>query len=70
VKPLSVTLPFAARFTEGEAASRARERMNNSGERKNRDSGWKGRRETAGAVFDVTANYRLAVGPVSSEWWE
>jgi hypothetical protein len=26
LKPLSVTLPFAARFTEGEAASRARQR--------------------------------------------
>jgi len=29
LKPLSVTLPFAARFTDGEAASRARQRMEN-----------------------------------------
>jgi len=29
VKPLSVILPFAARFKDGEAASRARQRMNN-----------------------------------------
>jgi hypothetical protein len=29
LKPLSVTLPFAARFTEGEAASRARKRIEN-----------------------------------------
>jgi hypothetical protein len=29
LKPLSVTLPFAARFTEGEAVSRARQRMKN-----------------------------------------
>jgi len=29
LKPLSVTLPFAARFTEGEAASRARQRIEN-----------------------------------------
>jgi len=27
LKPLSVTLPFAARFTDGEAASRARQRI-------------------------------------------
>jgi len=27
LKPLSVTLPFAARFTGGETASRARQRM-------------------------------------------
>jgi hypothetical protein len=29
-----------------------------------------GRRETAGAVFDVTPNYRLGAGPVSSKRWE
>jgi hypothetical protein len=29
LKPLSVTLPFAARFTDGEAASRARQRIEN-----------------------------------------
>jgi len=27
LKPLSVTLPFAARFTDGETASRARQRI-------------------------------------------
>jgi hypothetical protein len=32
LKPLSVTLPFAARFTDGETASRARQRMKISSE--------------------------------------
>jgi hypothetical protein len=44
LKPLSVTLPFAARFTEGEAASRARERTRLPGENKKRDS-WLGGEE-------------------------
>jgi len=39
----------------------------NPGERKNRDSGGKGKRDTAGAVFDVTSNCRLGVGRVSSK---
>jgi len=39
LKPLSVTLPFAARFTGREAGSRARQRIQKLGERKNRDSG-------------------------------
>jgi len=38
LKPLSVTLPYAARFTDGETASRARERIQRFSESANRDS--------------------------------
>jgi hypothetical protein len=67
VKPLSVILPFAARFTGWGGSQPRAPAHEQPGERKNRDSGWKGRRETAGAGFDVTANYRLGAGPVSSK---
>jgi hypothetical protein len=69
LKPLSVTLPFAARFTKGETASRARERIQPFSESENRDSGGGGWRGDAGAVFDLAPDYRLVVGPVSSKWW-
>ncbi|MGH7951243.1 MAG: hypothetical protein ACREFE_04905 [Limisphaerales bacterium] len=39
MKPLSVTLPFAARFTDRETASRARERIEKFSESRKRDSG-------------------------------
>jgi len=38
LKPLSVTLPFAARFTDGETASRARECIHEFSDSGNRDS--------------------------------
>jgi len=55
---------------DGEAASRARQRMNNLVNAKTVTVVGMGRRETAGAVFDVTPNYRLGAGPVSSKRWE
>jgi len=42
VKPLSVILPFAARFTGGEGSQTRAPAHEQPGERKNRDSGWKG----------------------------
>jgi hypothetical protein len=55
LKPLSVTLPFAARFTEGEAASRARQRIENLVNAKTVTAA-EGKGGAAGAVFDVTSN--------------
>jgi len=46
LKPLSVTLPFAARFTDwGDSEPRAKAHQESSGSRK-RDSGGEGERET------------------------
>jgi len=70
LEPLSVTLPFAARFTGRETASRARQRIQYLVNAKTVTAVGMGRRETAGAVFDVTSNYRLGVGRVSSKRWE
>ena len=67
LKPMSVTLPFADRFTDGETASRARERIQQFSESENRDSGGKGRRRRW-RCFCCRFHYRLAVGPVSSKW--
>jgi hypothetical protein len=46
LKPLSVTLPFAARFTGGETAGRARKCIQQPSESENRDRGRKGKGET------------------------
>jgi hypothetical protein len=68
LKPLSVTLPFAARFTDGETASRARSAFKKPAKAKSVTVA-KGQRGAAGAVFDLAPKYRRGVGPVSSKWW-
>jgi len=67
LKPLSVTLPFAARFTLGETASRARQRMNNPAKAETVIVA-KGQKGDAGAVFDLAPDYRLGVVRASSKW--
>jgi hypothetical protein len=66
LKPLSVTLPYAARFTDGGDASRAQKRIQQISESGNRDSDEVGRDGGAGAVFDLAPSYRVGVGPASS----
>jgi hypothetical protein len=68
LKPLSVTLPFAARFTDGETASRARKRIEEPAKAKTVTVA-KGQRGDAGAVFDLAPESRFGVGPVSSKRW-
>ncbi len=55
--------PFAARFTDGETASRARERIRFVSESENRDSGEKGNGATL-ARFLISL---LTVGSVSDQ---
>jgi len=69
LKPLSVTLPFAARFTDGEAASRARERILDSAKAETVTVAGRVGGADAGAVCDLASDCRLGVGPVSSKWW-
>jgi hypothetical protein len=61
LKPLSVTLPLAARFTEEETASRARQRIQLASESGNRDSGEAGKGATL-ARFSLSL---LTIGSVS-----
>jgi len=65
LKPLSVTLPYAARFTAGETASRAPKRIEKPAKAKT-VTVTKGGSGGAGAVFDLAPSYRLGVGPASS----
>jgi hypothetical protein len=58
LKPLSVTLPFAARFTGRETASRARQRVENSAKAKTVTAA-EGQEGAAGAVFDLASNLGL-----------
>jgi hypothetical protein len=68
LKPLSVTLPFAARFTDwGDSEPRAK-CIQNPAKAKTVTVA-KRQRGEAGAVFDLAPDYRLGVGPVSSKWW-
>jgi hypothetical protein len=68
LKPLSVTLPFAARFTAwGDSEPRAKAHSKPS-ESENRDSGERAKGD-AGAVFDLAPKSRPGVGPVSSKRW-
>jgi len=68
LKPLSVTLPFAARFTAwGDNEPRAKAHSKPS-ESENRDSGERAKGD-AGAVFDLAPKSRPGVGPVSSKRW-
>jgi len=58
LKPLSVTLPFAARFTGRETASRARQRIKNPAKAKTVTAA-EGQEGAAGAVFDLASNLGL-----------
>jgi hypothetical protein len=58
LKPLSVTLPFAARFTDGETASRARQRIKYPAKAKTVTAA-EGQEGAAGAVFDLASNLGL-----------
>jgi hypothetical protein len=53
LKPLSVTLPFAARFTDRETASRARKRIQTQAKAKTVTVAKEGERADAGAVLDL-----------------
>jgi len=68
LKPLSVTLPFAARFTDGEGSQPCAGAHPGISESEKRDSSGGAGRADAGAIFDLAPDYRLGVGPVSSKW--
>jgi hypothetical protein len=56
LKPLSVTLPFAARFTDGgDSQPRARAHSKNPAKAKTVTAA-EGQAEAAGAVFDLASN--------------
>ena len=68
MKPLSVNLPFAARFTElGDSETRAW-RIEEPAKAKT-VTVEEGKEGDAGAVFDLARKSRLVVGPVSSKRW-
>jgi len=58
LKPLSVTLPFAARFTDGETASRARQRIKNPAKAKTVTAA-EGQEGAAGAVLALAPDLGL-----------
>jgi hypothetical protein len=68
LKPLSVTLPFAARFTYGKTTGRARKRIEKSAKAKTVTVA-KGQKGDAGAVFDLVPKSRPGIEPVSNKRW-
>jgi len=68
LKPLSVTLPFAARFTAWGDSEPCAKCIQMSAKAKSVTVA-KGQRGDAGAVFDLAPKYRRGVGPVSSKRW-
>ena len=68
MKPLSVTLPFAARFTDGGDSEPRAKCIQNPAKAKTVTVA-KGQMGDAGAVFDLAPKSRLGVGPVSSKRW-
>jgi hypothetical protein len=68
LKPLSVTLPFAARFT-GWGDTEPRAKCIKIPAKAKTVTVAKGQKGDAGAVFDLAPKSRLGVGPVSSKRW-
>jgi hypothetical protein len=68
LKPLSVTLPFAARFTAWGDSEPCAKCIQNPAKAKTVTAA---KREIgdAGAVFDLAPRLRLGVGPASSKRW-
>ena len=67
MKPLSVTLPFAARFTDGGDNEPRAKRIENQAKAKSVTAA-EVQEGDAGALFDLAPKSRLGVGPVSSKW--
>jgi hypothetical protein len=69
LKPLSVTLPYAARFaTLGDSAA-AREVHSHTQRKQRTVTVAKRPKGDAGAVFGLAAKFRLGVGLASSKRW-
>jgi hypothetical protein len=68
LKPLSVTLPFAARFTAWGDSEPCAKCIQLSAKAKT-VTVVEGKEGDAGAVFDLAPKSRLDVGPVSSKRW-
>jgi hypothetical protein len=68
LKPLTVTLPLAARFTDGGDSEPCARRIQLPAKAKTVTEA-KGQRGDTGAVLDIAPKYRLGVGPVSSQRW-
>jgi hypothetical protein len=68
-EPLSVTLPYAARFATLGDSDAAREVHLKDQRKQKTVTVAKGLNGDAGAVFDLAADYRLGVGLASSKRW-
>jgi len=69
LKPLSVTLPFAARFTDLGRQRAVRGSACSNPAKAKTVTVVEGEEGDAGAVFDVASRLRLGVGPASSKGW-